>query len=408
MPRKNPNAAAARKLAGKTVAFVGKFGYRDSGRSELETAVREEGGTVVDAEQVVPDILVEGAGVGGKPPSASARLQKKHPGVRVLDTSGFHKLLVPTPEEFLAILGSAPNDWQFWGRMRDRLWAAGATIDIGGADLRGRNLSNVNFQSVAVEGADFRGATLERASFGKVKGARFDGARMANAHLSTAEDCRLKDADLSNAHINPAEYTRCDFSGATLREVFGGYTRAVDCTFKKADLRAAGLDQSNFQNCDFAAANLTEARLSKSDFSGANLAGADCTRTDLREAKFLNADLRKVTFRDAILSGADFTGANVAGADFTGANLTGAVVAGLDTSKAKGFVPTPARTAGPKMQELARVAHQSKRLEASIELALDNDEYVGRTGTSAPPTRATPTEGRSGRTWTRRPSSRGC
>src|SRR5207253_1898726 len=75
-------------------------------------------------------------------------------------------------------------------------------------------------------------------------------------------------------------------------------------------------------------------------------------------------------------SGADFTGATIDGADFTGANVTGANLVGLDLSKAKNLEQKAARSAGPNMRELAKVANGSKRLTTSIELQLGKDEYV--------------------------------
>jgi hypothetical protein len=85
---KNESAAGPPgKLAGKAVAFVGKFGHAIFGpaREFMASLVEQEGGTVVDGLRVAPDYVVEGKGVGSKPPSAIAKIQKKHPGMAVID-----------------------------------------------------------------------------------------------------------------------------------------------------------------------------------------------------------------------------------------------------------------------------------------------------------------------------------
>ncbi|MBN9521702.1 pentapeptide repeat-containing protein [bacterium] len=389
MARAKAKTAAGGKLAGRMVAFVGKFGYGDHQRKQIEAVAVGEGGTVVDGETTEPNILVEGSGAGGKPPAAGARIQKKYPNVRVVDDTGFYRMVAPTPEEFVALLKSRTRGHEFWSGVRDRLSRGGITVDLTGTDFRKLRLAEVSLYQVTLDDCDFRGATLDHVYFPKVTGAKFDGATMDDGSFSQARDCSLRNVTMNDTRWNPAEFVRCDFTGATLAIRTGSYTTATACTFRKADLREADLDESRFQNNDFRGANLGKARLEKSDFTGADLSGADLSGADLRNVKFVNANLGKAKFRGAILSGADLTGATVDGADFTGANLTGVNVAGLDTSKAKNLRQVAARTAGPHMRDLAAVAKQSKRLTTTIELALGPDEYVvlspsyahyGRTG----------------------------
>ncbi|QEG32165.1 Secreted effector protein pipB2 [Gemmata obscuriglobus] len=361
------------KLAGQKVALVGKFW---SQQTELEQAIKDEGGTLVDGEQAAPDIVVQGAGTRGKPPAAVAKIQKQHPSVRVLDAAGFYQLVLPTADEFLAILKGPRRDHQFWSRMQSRLSVSGATLDLAGTDFRTIELAEATLYRITLDGSDFRNCSLSNVSFDKIKGAKFDGARFTEGSFSDAENCSLKNVKMDGVRWNPAEFVRCDFSGATLKIRTGSFTRATDCTFKKTDLSGAELEQSHFGGCDFTGADLSHAKLQKTDFTAANLAGATCVDADLRGTNFTNADLRKANFRGANLAGADLTGANVAGADFTGANLTGAKVDGLDASKAKGFVHKPPRAVGPNMLELAKAAKQSKQLTASIELGLTGTEHV--------------------------------
>jgi uncharacterized protein YjbI with pentapeptide repeats len=97
----------------------------------------------------------------------------------------------------------------------------------------------------------------------------------------------------------------------------------------------------------------------------------------MRGVKLVGADLKKAKLQDANLSGADLTGAAIDGADFTGANLAGVTVEGLDLSKAKNLAPQAARTAGPNMRELAKVAAaSSSQFQTSIEVDLGPNEFV--------------------------------
>lgn len=372
---KTKNAgAAAGKLAGKTVLFVGKFGYGGRDLAGMKALVVAEGGTVVEGDKVAPDYLVEGAGVGGKPPAASAKIQKKHPHVHPIDESSFYQLVHPTAAEFREMMESTSLGYEFWQAMQDRFMKAGVVLDLTGTDFRNRTISGTLYR-VCLDACDFRGAKIS-AYFDKVRGAKFDGATMDEGSFTHAEDCSLKNVTMNDTRWNPATFVHCDFSGSRLAIQTGYCTTTTDCSFRKADLSGAELVKSKFPLADFSGASLVDAKLQDCDFTGANLSGADLSRADLRNAKLVNADLRKARFKDALLSGADLTGAQLDGSDFTGANVTGANLAGLDLSKAKNLQSKAARTAGPNMRELAKVAHASKRFHTTIELELGKDEYV--------------------------------
>jgi uncharacterized protein YjbI with pentapeptide repeats len=374
MAKKKTATSTAEKLAGKTVAFVGKFGYGGRDLDAMLALVAAEGGAVVEGEKTEPDYLVEGAGVGGNPPAAVAKIQKKFPQVQLVDQAGFYQLVNPTSEEFQKIMLSGPHGYEFWSAMQDRLSKGGITLDLRGTDFRNRTVVGTLYK-VCLDGCDFRGAKIT-AYFDKVTGAKFDGATMDGGSFSNAEDCSLKNVTVNDPDWNRAEFVRCDFSGAKLNIQTCSYMAARGCSFKKADLSGSNLDDSKFDNADFSGAILSEAKLENCDFTGANLSKADLSRADLRNAKFGNADLRKAKFKDAILSGADLTGATIDGADFTGANVTGADLTGLDLSKTKNLEQKAARTPGPNMRELARVAMGSNQFKTSIELELSEDDYV--------------------------------
>lgn len=364
----------AGKLVGKTVAFVGKFGYGRRDLDALKAIVSAEGGSVVDGEKTAPDYLVAGDGVAGKPPGAVAKIQKKYPHVQPIDEAGFYQLVNPTAAEFRELMQSGPHGHQFWYDLQQRLFKGGLVLDLSGTDFRNYTIEGT-LHRVCLDDCDFRGATIA-AYFDKVKGAKYDGAVMTGGSFTNAEDCSLKNVTMDDTRWNPAVFIRCDFSGARLNIRTGSYTTATECSFKGADMSGADLNRSKFPFADFSGATLADTKLEGCDFTGANLAGADLSRADLRNARFENADLREAKFNDAILSGADLTGATIDGADFTGANVTGVNLAGLDLTKAKNLEPKASRTAGPNLRELAKVANGSKGFMTSIELELGTDEYV--------------------------------
>jgi uncharacterized protein YjbI with pentapeptide repeats len=374
MAKKSTATSQAAKLAGKTVAFVGKFGYGGHDLDAMLPLVATEGGSVVDGVKTAPDYLVAGDGVGGNPPAAVAKIQKKHPQVQLLDQAGFYQLVNPTAEEFRALIKSGPHGHEFWDKMQDQFWRAGQRLDLTGADFRKQTIEGTLYK-VCLDDSDFRGAKIS-AYFDEIRGANFDGATFKDGSFSNAHNCSLKQVTMNDVRWNPAVFANCDFSGARLAIETGSHTTANGCTFEKADFHEAELEHSKFIDCDFRGANLQGAQLEACEFTGSNLSGANLTRADLRKAKFTNADLRNALFQEAMLSGADFTGAQIDGADFTGANVTDAILSGLDLSLAKNLAPKAARPPGPNLLELGKTARASKKFEMSIEFALGPDESV--------------------------------
>jgi uncharacterized protein YjbI with pentapeptide repeats len=364
------------KLAGKTVAFVGKFGYQDMFREDYEAFVVEDGGTVVDLASAVPDYLVAGEGRGGNPPAAVAAIQKKHPSVHVLDEEDFCRFLLPTAEELTAVLRAGERGHQYWDRLERLFRRANATIDLGGADLRGANLYRAQLASANLYGADLRKASAHYVEFGSLRGTRFDGADLSNAYFHDAADCSFRKANLFKAWLDAFNYKVCDFSGANLAQVSGEDCSLSGCTLEGANLSDGQLEKANFAKANLARADLSRAHCEKAKFNDANCERAVLFRADLRNASLVNADLRGADLRQAVLCGANLRGANVEGADFAGAVLTGAKLTGVDFSAAKNYQPPVARVAGPKLKELAQAAATGKGFKTSAEVELGKGEHA--------------------------------
>jgi uncharacterized protein YjbI with pentapeptide repeats len=146
-------------------------------------------------------------------------------------------------------------------------------------DIRGADLSGMNFSKAKLAGADLSDAKLMR-------------AQMAKADLRGATFAR---ADLTRASLDGA-----DLSGATL--------------LPEAILTNASCVATNLQGCEMDGANLVAATLRGADLRRASLRGADLTHAVLKgdEPRALLAD-----HADFFL--AKFGSANVRGVDLRGA-----------------------------------------------------------------------------------------
>jgi uncharacterized protein YjbI with pentapeptide repeats len=375
----------AGKLAGKKVAFVGKFHpYFLAG---YQKHVTDAGGVVVDAERTEPDYLVIGEGRGGKPPGDVARLQKRYPAVQAFDLADFFRLLVPSREELLQLIATdglaapSPREKSGWEPLNEILLRSQSTIDLTGADLRDANFRGGHLERITLDGADLRGAILQYTTCGPLRRVNLDGVEGANIYLENTEDCTFREANLEKAwifHGGGTLVTRCDFTAAKMprARMRGGPAAVSHCTFQRADLSGAEMVGTTFEQVDFREADLTGIVASRARFERVQFRGAKLCRADLRHASLVNADLRDVDLREAVLNEANLTGANVEGADFMGAVLSGANLTGVDTSRAKNMQAPAVRVAGPKLKELAAVAATGKQFETSAEVDLGGGQFA--------------------------------
>lgn len=361
------------KLMGKTVAFVGKFSP-GADLDDLKELVAAEGGSVVDPAKVLPDYLVAGRGVGGKPPAIVAKLQKKHPQLRPIDTQDFYLILAPTAAEFEQLMLSGNSDHRLWYKLENNLANAGVMFDLSGRNYRNQHIVGL-LRQVCLDDCDFSDSKID-AHFGDIKNARFDGCTLHGGSLQRTEDCSLQNVTLLGTRWSSAVFTRCDFTGSTLPVTTGFGTVAMNCTFQRADCRGAQFPRSSFVANDFSEANLSGAELTGTNFTRANLAGADLSGANLRHCNFMDANLAGANFASAVLDFAILKGANIEGADFAGAQLGGVDLTSLDVSLAKNLQKKLPRAAGPHLLQLTQVATQAKSLQTSLELDLSDGEYV--------------------------------
>lgn len=208
------------------------------------------------------------------------------------------------------------SDWNYL-RLNGEAVPSLASLELGGADLRGVNLSMVD-----LSGADLRGAML----------------RVADLGGATLCDAMLEGADLTEAILIRANLTHADLRRAKLNAV----------NFLGARLDGANLSNTDPRGANFLGAHLARAILEDSDLSGANLCGAK-----LHSARLANSNLFFTNLGRADLRDTDFTKAVCWKTIFAGVDLStargletivhkGASVIGLDTlALSKGRIPTP-------------------------------------------------------------------
>lgn len=156
-------------------------------------------------------------------------------------------------------------------------------IDLKDADLRKKNLEQVNFNDAYLQSANLNEAYLGRAELNR---AIFDRGDLGGADLhGAAIECASFDwTYLGNA----------DLSGSTL----------CKSSFFNANLGGANLSGSILKNANFDWANLNSANLSKSDLHNASLFMADLAETNLESANIVGCMVYGISAWKPKLNGA--------------------------------------------------------------------------------------------------------
>jgi uncharacterized protein YjbI with pentapeptide repeats len=217
----------------------------------------------------------------------------------------------------------SPAGHELAGVVRARLVSGGSLDDVGlgrvdglldlrgisfggrSAELQGRKVTGIAFNSADLTGFRFVGCT--------VRDCRFDRAFCVDWRVRTTDmsHCSFAGANLLNSSLGawlPGEgrgnvYDNVQFRGAKMRRISTSAATYVDCDFSGADLRDVNFWQSSLIRCTFAGAvrdvvfdgrMLGEAKPDPNpmhgvDFSAARLDGVDFRAVDLRRV-FLPED----------------------------------------------------------------------------------------------------------------------
>ncbi|WP_238015437.1 pentapeptide repeat-containing protein [Dactylosporangium sp. AC04546] len=216
----------------------------------------------------------------------------------------------------------SPAGHELAGVVRSRLVSGGSLDDVGlgrvdglldlrgisfggrGAELHGRSVTGIAFDSADLTALRFVGCT--------VRDCRFDRAFCVDWRVRTTDmsRCSFVGANLLSSSLGawlPGEergnvYDHVQFTKAKMRRISTSAATYVDCDFSDADLREVNFWQSSLIRCTFAGAvrqvvfegrMLGEAKpdpnpMHAVDFSAARLRGTDFRAVDLRRVVLPN------------------------------------------------------------------------------------------------------------------------
>jgi uncharacterized protein YjbI with pentapeptide repeats len=203
-----------------------------------------------------------------------------------------------TDEEQVRMLREGATTWNRWRESNPDEDVLLSGCDLSHADLRGADLSEVEFWHCNLSGAD------------------------------------LREADLSKADLSEANLTEADLSGADLTEARLRKTNLSKAILTKADLSSADLMLADLSGAYLNGASLHEANLSGANVSGANLTrvilfGAKLVKTNLTRANLSGADLSAALLINTVLSEANLTDCQIHGISAWDVNLEGAIQSNL-------------------------------------------------------------------------------
>ena len=212
-----------------------------------------------------------------------------------------------TPTDIQAILGVL-------GRLNTKYADPARMLDLREADLRGADLTHVNFRAAILIEADFRNVRLNHAKFqgANLTLADFRCANLQNADLqgTSLGLADFRGADLTCTNLQNAELNGADFQWGPIRLTSEGFQGASPqnphrkTQLKKADFKGASLRNTHFQGADLTNANFEGADLSGSQFGRA--LALDSGDRFIDDMPFLNTILTGTNFQRSIIRGTDF------------------------------------------------------------------------------------------------------
>lgn len=345
------------KLHGETFMVSGDF--RPQSEEDFEQWITDEGGIiaakmsrdvsylVVDSHESDPSKLRQ---------QAEKLNQTKQAGIQIIDAAQLQALLLPTPEETLAMIKAGRAGSERWkhlvraGRFTEKL------IELPPVDLRGIELEEFDLRCVTLNGADFRQAKFKKVTVTDIHDGKFDEV-VAEDSIITGRRCSFRGAKL-DLYFDDTIYDS-DFDDAELQ----ARVKSENCTFRRATI-SGGIDEatnSNFDNvqgsgkwclvqkltdCTAQKINLhamdfgRQAVFIRSDLSEADIAESQLEACRAEDSRFVQADLRNSELAESKFLRCDFTGANLSvcglnNVDFTGSTLAGVNFAGSNLSQAK-------------------------------------------------------------------------
>jgi uncharacterized protein YjbI with pentapeptide repeats len=205
------------------------------------------------------------------------------------------------------------------------------------ADFGGSNLTRASFANASLTGADF--APDQNLASPNLPRRPYLRTQLGRAQIVTADAkgadfwcAMLNEARLDDSQLGGADFRHATLSRATLLGAKGVNARFNAACGPRANFSIPGSTRGEARRSDFSGA----------DFSDGFFRSARFDRIDLRGAIFVRADLTGATFENSDLTNADFRGANLTDAKFDGANLTGVKFGGALICDVSGLPDTVA------------------------------------------------------------------
>ncbi len=167
---------------------------------------------------------------------------------------------------------SSVADWNQWYVNQT------SGLDLAGADLSFRNLSNIYLFDADLRGANLAYADLTEADLSR---ANLEGAVLSHANANRA---LLLETNLTQAQLTKVNLRSATMLGARLRK-----SDLTDASLIGALLQNTQLQASNLCRADLSDTNLAYADLSDSELDGATFGTTTFCRTNLRNANGLES-----------------------------------------------------------------------------------------------------------------------
>ena len=134
--------------------------------------------------------------------------------------------------------------------LQQALYMRPGAVNLGGAMLRGQDLSKLCFAGCSLRNTDLRGCNLQKCSFvgSDLRGANLKGADLTGADLTSANMSKtdLSVLDLSNVDIRRVDFSGSNLNNARLPAFDSGQLAGVN--YNGASLHGTGLTELTFQS----------------------------------------------------------------------------------------------------------------------------------------------------------------
>ena len=359
------------------LSFAGKSGHYTDTRKDYESWAVEEGATIADLDSQTEILVVLDKGATSSAEKKANKLNQQGAAIVCFSESQWREKFEPSGDEMLELIRAGKAGGERLATLMERCRARyhGTLFDLQDANLKGCDLTGLDFSSVELSGSDLRQATVETLQTGLIENVRLEQAVGDHFRPGAMKNCSCKGAEFSDFFLGFDYHSaggtvleNCDFSNAKLHDAYFNYSSIRGTLFKKSDLTGSTFDFASIAKSDFSGANLLKVSL-KSIKCGSAVVfrRAKFTAANLQRANLKGADCTGADFSGALLTQADFSGAKIEGANFKDAQLVGASFDQTNVTKAKNLNPPTLTTVkvGAACRAIATAFKEAEEMEIS-------------------------------------------